>query len=93
MSKWYNDPEKIENLRQWWAEGVSTIEIARRIGAPKNAIVSKAHRLGLERRASPIRTGGTDAPHVSGRQPQPWPAGKRSIPLLPSEEAALAGRE
>lgn len=49
------DEETIRFLRQLWSEGHSTAEIGRRIGASKNAIVGKAHRLDLDGRPSPIR--------------------------------------
>jgi GcrA cell cycle regulator len=47
--------EVIERLRAFWAEGLSTAEIGRRMGVSKNAVVGKAHRLGLTARPSPIR--------------------------------------
>jgi GcrA cell cycle regulator len=50
--------EVIERLRAFWAEGHSTAEIGRRMGVSKNAVVGKAHRLGLTARPSPIRRGG-----------------------------------
>jgi GcrA cell cycle regulator len=49
------DDAIIAKLRTLWAEGHSTAEIGRRLGASKNAIVGKAHRLDLEERPSPIR--------------------------------------
>jgi GcrA cell cycle regulator len=45
----------IAELRRLWAEGLSTAEIGRRLGVSKNAVVGKAHRLGLDPRPSPIR--------------------------------------
>ena len=47
-------PERIGNLESLWAEGHSTAEIGRRLGVSKNAVVGKAHRLGLPGRQSPI---------------------------------------
>ena len=43
-------------LRQLWEEGHSAAEIGRRIGFSKNAVISKAHRLDLPARPSPIRS-------------------------------------
>jgi GcrA cell cycle regulator len=55
--------EVIERLRAFWAEGLSTAEIGRRMGVSKNAVVGKAHRLGLTARPSPIkRSPGGEAP-------------------------------
>lgn len=50
--EWSDDV--VQSLRQLWADGHSTAEIGRRIGASKNAVVGKAHRLDLPRRPSPI---------------------------------------
>ena len=44
----------VSRLRQLWVEGHATAEIGRRIGASKNAVVGKAHRLDLPGRPSPI---------------------------------------
>lgn len=46
--------EMIERLRNLWLEGYPTVEIGRRLGVSKNAVVGKAHRLDLPRRGSPI---------------------------------------
>ncbi len=48
-------PEVVESLRSLWAEGLTTTEIGRRLGMSKNAVIGKAHRLGLNGRPSPIR--------------------------------------
>jgi len=47
--------ERIELLRQRWAEGVPTAAIGRELGVSKNAAVGKARRVGCEARPSPIR--------------------------------------
>ena len=47
--------ERIEQLRQMWDEGKSTGEIGKALGVSKNAVVGKAHRLGLNPRPSPIK--------------------------------------
>jgi GcrA cell cycle regulator len=47
--------EKIAELKRLWLEGKSTGEIGKIIGMSKNAVVGKAHRLGLESRPSPIK--------------------------------------
>ena len=50
----WND-EKINRLKKLWAEGLTTGEIGKRLGISKNAVVGKAHRLGLKGRPSPIK--------------------------------------
>lgn len=47
--------ELIAQLRDLWGQGLSTAEIGRRLSITKNAVVGKAHRLGLPPRPSPIR--------------------------------------
>lgn len=56
MSGWTD--EKIEELKRLWAEGLTTGEIGKRLDFSKNAVVGKAHRLGLESRPSPIKRSG-----------------------------------
>ena len=47
--------EKVKKLKEYWKKGYSTGEIGRMIGVSKNAVVGKAHRLGLDSRPSPIK--------------------------------------
>ena len=47
--------EMIEKLRQMWKQGLTTSEIAKKIGVSKNSIVGKVHRLNLTARPSPIK--------------------------------------
>ena len=55
--------EQIDQLKELWGEGLSTSEIGRKLGVTKNAVVGKAHRLGLPPRPSPIkRATGTKRP-------------------------------
>jgi len=54
MSSGWTD-EKIEQLKKLWTEGYTTGEIGKKLNVSKNAVVGKAHRLGLESRPSPIR--------------------------------------
>lgn len=47
--------EVIARLQDLWSQGLSTAEIGRQLSITKNAVVGKAHRLGLPPRPSPIR--------------------------------------
>ena len=48
--------EKVAVLRQYWGSGKSASEIAEIIGGmSRNAVIGKAHRLGLAGRPSPIK--------------------------------------
>lgn len=47
-------------LRELWTKGLSASQIAVQLGGvSRNAVIGKAHRLGLESRPSPIRGGGS----------------------------------
>ena len=50
---WNN--ENVSHLRELWDQGLPTAQIGKLLGFTKNAVVGKAHRIGLERRPSPIR--------------------------------------
>lgn len=51
----WND-ERVELLKQLWAEGLSASQIASRMGGvTRNAVIGKVHRLGLSGRATPAK--------------------------------------
>src|SRR5271165_1847740 len=84
----WND-ETIVRLRTFWNEGLSTAEIGRRIGVSKNAVVGKAHRLGLSARPSPIRRGGLGGGGTARRR-RAGPAGAAAA--VPGRRLLLAAR-
>ena len=46
--------ERVEQLKQLWADGLSASQIANRMGGvTRNAVIGKVHRLGLAGRATP----------------------------------------
>ena len=49
------DDNNVSKLRELWDQGLPTAQIGKLLGYTKNAVVGKAHRIGLERRPSPIR--------------------------------------
>ena len=63
--------EQVEELKRLWDKGLTTGEIGKALGVSKNAVVGKAHRLGLNSRPSPIRRGEDDtaAANTSTQQP------------------------
>jgi GcrA cell cycle regulator len=52
-SDWTDEQNK--KLIELWNRGLATSEIGRLLGTTKNAVVGKAHRLGLKKRQSPIK--------------------------------------
>ena len=68
--------ERIALLRQLWEAGLSASEIAKRLGeVSRNAVIGKAHRIGLAARPSPIRVRPeAPAPAATGRTCA-WPIG------------------
>src|SRR5688572_594193 len=50
--------ERIERLKTMWHDGATASEIAEKLGGvSRNAVIGKAHRLGLEARPSPVKSG------------------------------------
>ncbi|MDQ3080516.1 MAG: GcrA cell cycle regulator, partial [Pseudomonadota bacterium] len=50
--------ERIDRLKAMWADGSTASQIAEDLGGvSRNAVIGKAHRLGLESRPSPVRAG------------------------------------
>ena len=81
-------PERIKVLIGLWEEGLPTSEIGRRLGVTKNAVVGKVHRLGLKKRASPIR----QAPTGTTQPKKVRPAPRAQQAEAPAEVQAAAPR-
>lgn len=88
--------ERIERLKAMWAEGKTASAIADDLGGvSRNAVIGKAHRLGLDSRPSPVKPGedkSASAPAASAAAPAPTsaPASERSAPSRVKEKPAIA---
>ena len=64
----WNDAN-VARLRELWDQGLPTAQIGKLLGFTKNAVVGKAHRIGLERRPSPIRRTAVKPDRKKARSP------------------------
>jgi len=98
--EWTDD--RIEELRRLWSQGLSASQIADRLGGvSRNAVIGKAHRLGLAKRPSPIKRGAnaSTAPRAPRRpraKPTPSPTAAAAAPAdsapTPAPRPALKPR-
>ena len=63
------DENNVSKLRELWDQGLPTAQIGKLLGFTKNAVVGKAHRIGLERRPSPIRRTAVKPDRKKARSP------------------------
>jgi len=88
--------ERIDRLKAMWTEGSTASQIAEDLGGvSRNAVIGKAHRLGLESRPSPVRAGeekekkakpapaAAATPKPVAAKPSPAPAPKAAAPVPP----------
>ena len=64
----WND-DNVFRLKELWDQGLPTAQIGKLLGFTKNAVVGKAHRIGLERRPSPIRRTAVKPDRKKARSP------------------------
>lgn len=81
--------ERIERLKAMWAEGKTASVIAEELGGvSRNAVIGKAHRLGLDSRPSPVKPGEDKAPAAAA--PAPAVAEDRPAPIKSRDKSPIA---
>ena len=91
--------ERIERLKTLWTQGVTASQIADELGGvSRNAVIGKAHRLGLQSRPSPVKPNeaeeGSEATPAAEARPAPAvvpTAEPRPAPARAAAPAAPAG--
>ena len=84
--------ERIERLKAMWAEGKTASAIADDLGGvSRNAVIGKAHRLGLDSRPSPVKGAEDKAAAPAAAAPaSPPPAAPRPAPSKVKDKAPIA---
>jgi len=89
--------ERIETLKTMWEKGMTASQIAETLGGvSRNAVIGKAHRLGLQARPSPVKPNEETKPApvaaasapVTAPKPQPAAAPRAAEPAPVSPAAA-----
>jgi GcrA cell cycle regulator len=73
--------ERIDRLKTMWENGLTASQIADELGGvSRNAVIGKAHRLGLKSRPSPVKANDGEAKPAAPAKPKPKPVEKPAAP-------------
>ncbi len=80
--------ERIDRLKTMWEKGLTASQIAEDLGGvSRNAVIGKAHRLGLQSRPSPVKPNDAIKPSVAKTVPPPRAATSAPPPPPPPPPA------
>ena len=88
--------ERIDTLKKMWDSGMTATQIAEELGGvSRNAVIGKAHRLGLQSRPSPVKPNEPKAEAAPAAPkpapaPAPTPRPVAAAPQAPAEPAGAA---
>lgn len=87
--------ERIDRLKTMWENGLTASQIADELGGvSRNAVIGKAHRLGLKSRPSPVKANDGETKTAAAKpkaKPAERPAAPRPAPAAPVERSINAG--